>query len=170
MTPRSLAAHIVTELTRRGSRVAVAESLTGGALTSALVDVPGASAVLSGGVVAYATELKAALLGVDAELLAERGPIDRQVAVSMAEGVRERLAIGGAPAEFGIATTGAAGPYPQDGVPPGTVWVACASDAGSIAERLLVVGDRDAVRAAAVDAALELLARALGIAPGGAAE
>jgi nicotinamide-nucleotide amidase len=163
MTPSPLAERIVAELTRRGERVAVAESLTGGLLTSALVDVPGASAVVSGGVVAYATPLKSQLLGVDAALLAERGAIDAEVARQLAAGVRERLAIGGRAADHALATTGAAGPEPQDGHAPGTVWIGYADAAGATAELLQLAGGRDAIRHATVDAALALLARRLGI-------
>lgn len=158
-----LAQRIVAELVRRGERLAVAESLTGGLLASALVDVPGASAVFSGGVVAYATELKASLLGVDAALLAARGPIDPEVARQMASGARIRLAVGGRPAEFGLATTGAAGPDPQDGHAPGTVWVGFADAEGSEAVRLALAGDRSAIRAGAVAGALSLLATRLGL-------
>lgn len=163
MSPHPLAQRIVTELTRRGERVALAESLTGGMLTAALVDVPGASAVVSGGVVAYATELKAALLGVDEELLAARGAVDAEVATQMARGARIRLALDGRAAEYGLATTGVAGPDPQDGHRPGTVWVALACDAGEEAAGLFVVGDRPAVREASVEAALGLLADRLGL-------
>jgi nicotinamide-nucleotide amidase len=163
MTPSPLAERIVAELTRRGERVAVAESLTGGLLTSALVDVPGASAVVSGGVVAYATPLKSQVLGVDAALLAERGAIDAEVARQLAAGVRERLAIDGRAADHALATTGAAGPEPQDGHAPGTVWIGYADAAGATAELLQLAGGRDAIRHATVDAALALLARRLGI-------
>jgi len=162
MTP--LAQRIVAELVRRGERLAVAESLTGGLLASTLVGVPGASAVFSGGVVAYATGLKASLLGVDAELLASRGPIDPEVARQMASGVRTRLAVDGRPAEFGLATTGAAGPDPQDGHAPGTVWVGFADAEGSEAVQLALTGDRSAIRAGAVEGALSLLATRLGLA------
>ncbi|QNO36604.1 CinA family protein [Protaetiibacter sp. SSC-01] len=163
MSPHPLAVRIVAELARRGERVAVAESLTGGLLTSALVDVPGASAVVSGGVVAYATPLKASLLGVDAGLLAERGAIDAEVARQMAHGARTRLAVDGRPADHGVATTGAAGPDPQDGHPPGTVWLGYADAAGTHAELLSLPGTRDGIRRSAVEAALALLARRLGI-------
>lgn len=163
MTPRPLAAQIVAELTRRGERVAVAESLTGGLLSSALVDVPGASAVIAGGVVAYATELKVRLLGVDAALVAERGPVDADVAAQMASGVRERLVVGGEMPTYGIATTGVAGPDPQDGQAPGTVWIGLADASTSGAELLQLRGNRDAVRAASVDEALKILARRLGL-------
>jgi nicotinamide-nucleotide amidase len=163
MSPRPLAERIVAQLALRGERVVLAESLTGGLLTSALVDVSGASAVVTGGVVAYATELKSTLLDVDAVLLAERGAVDAEVAVQMAHGVRERLALDGRPADHALATTGVAGPEPQDGHPAGTVWIALSSDAGDDVRSLFIVGDRQAVREATVDAALELLAQRLGI-------
>lgn len=163
MSARPLAERIVAELALRGQRVAVAESLTGGMLTSALVDVPGASAVVSGGVVAYATELKTTMLGVDPALLAERGAVDADVARQMARGARERLLLDGRPADHGLATTGVAGPEPQDGHPAGTVWIALSSDAGEEVRSLLIVGDRAAVRDATVEAALGLLAARLGV-------
>ncbi|MCS0499316.1 CinA family protein [Protaetiibacter mangrovi] len=164
MTARSLAERIVGELTRRGERVALAESLTGGLLTSALVDVPGASLAVSGGVVAYATPLKAQLLGVDAGLLAERGPIDAEVARQMAAGVRERLALDGRAADWGLATTGVAGPDPQDGFAPGTLWVGIADAAGASAREFRLAGGRADIRAGAVAAALGLLAERLDVA------
>lgn len=163
MSPRPLAARIIAELTGRGERLAVAESLTGGLLTSAFVDVPGASAVLLGGVVAYASPVKASVLGVDAQLIAERGVIDAEVARQMARGVAARLAVDGQPAEYALATTGVAGPDPQDGHPAGTVWIGLATPAGERAHELTVSGGRPAIRAAAVDAALEILADELGI-------
>ena len=113
-------------LLARGETLAVAESLTGGALAAAVVAVPGVSATFRGGVVAYATELKSELLGVDAALLAARGPVDPDVAVAMAAGVRERLG-----ATWGLATTGVAGPDPQDGHPPGVCFVAVAGPDGT---------------------------------------
>lgn len=85
----------------RGWTLAVAESLTGGLLSARLVDVPGASLVHRGAVVAYATDLKARLLGVDDDLLTQRGPVDPDVALQMADGVRERIG-----ADVGLATTG----------------------------------------------------------------
>jgi nicotinamide-nucleotide amidase len=143
-------------LHERGETLAVAESLTGGALGAALVAVPGVSATFRGGVIAYATELKSELLGVDADQLARQGPVDPDVAVAMAVGVRERLG-----ATWGLATTGVAGPDPQDGHPPGVFFVALAGPDGSRVEALVLDGDRAAVRAAAVAAALALLRTAL---------
>jgi nicotinamide-nucleotide amidase len=132
--------------------LAVAESLTGGALAAAVVDVPGASTVLRGAVVAYATDLKHDLLGVDAALLAAEGAVHPEVARQMADGVRERLG-----ATWGLATTGVAGPDPQDGVAPGTVYVAITGPRSERVERLLLPGGRGEVRAATVRRALLLL-------------
>lgn len=163
MTPSPLAERIVAELTRRGERVAVAESLTGGLLASAFVDVPGASAVFGGGVVAYSTVFKAHLLGVDQALLDERGAVDPEVARQMASGVREGVPHRDFVVDYALATTGVAGPDPQDGQAPGTVWIGYADAAGASAELVQLAGGRDAIRHAAVDAALALLARRLGI-------
>jgi nicotinamide-nucleotide amidase len=115
----SPAAEVVELLTVRGETIAVAESLTGGLVAAEITPVPGASKVFRGSVTAYATELKHRLLGVDATLLAQRGAVDARVAAQMAAGVRRALE-----ADWGIATTGVAGPDPQDGQPVGTVFVA----------------------------------------------
>jgi nicotinamide-nucleotide amidase len=143
---------LVLELSRRGQTVAVAESLTGGMLCAALVDVPGASQVLRGGLVVYATDLKTSLAGVPADLLDQQGPVDPDVALAMARGARERCR-----ADWGLATTGVAGPDPQDGVAVGTVYVAVADAGDARVRRLELDGDRDAIRTEAVAAALDLL-------------
>ncbi|HEU0206369.1 MAG TPA: CinA family protein [Pseudolysinimonas sp.] len=148
------AARVIAELTRRRMTIAVAESLTGGLVVAELVSVPGASAVVRGGVVAYATELKSSLLGVDAELLAERSPIDSEVARQMAEGVRWRLGHDGAPADIGLATTGVAGPDPQDGHPVGEVWLGLAMEGRVEARGLTLGGDRASIRTATVSESL----------------
>jgi len=153
----ALARQAVETLASRDAALAVAESLTGGALCSALVGVPGASRTLRGGVVAYATDLKEALLGVDAVLLRANGPVDPDVAAQMAAGVRERLCPQETPA-FGVATTGVAGPDPQGGQPVGTVYLAVHGPLRDRVERLDLDGDRTAIRSAAVLAALRLLA------------
>lgn len=145
-------ADVVAACRAAGLTVAVAESLTAGLVAARLADVPGASEVLRGGVVAYATDLKASLLGVDAELLGRAGAVDPEVATQMACGVRERLG-----ADLGVATTGAAGPDPVDGHPPGTVYVAVATDRTSRVHAEHLPGDRAAVRTATVDLALTLL-------------
>ncbi|WAC66265.1 CinA family protein [Agrococcus sp. SL85] len=161
----ALAERAVLRAIERGATLAVAESLTGGALAAALVGVPGASAVLRLGVVAYATEMKGSVLHVPAALLRERGPVDPEVAVAMARGARELAAIDRAACTIGVATTGVAGPDPQDGHAPGEFHVGlearvATGRAVSAASRA-VDGDRSAVREAAVRAALELLLEAL---------
>ncbi|MBW8871253.1 MAG: CinA family protein [Leifsonia sp.] len=154
---------VVRTLIDRGLTVAVAESLTGGLVTAELTGVPGASAVVLGGAVVYATELKHTLLGVDADLLAAEGPVHPEVACQLASGVRERLAVGGRPADLGVATTGVAGPDPQGGRPVGTVYVGIASSEGARAVALELSGDRDAIRRETVAEAVRALASELGI-------
>ncbi len=143
-------------LTAGGRTVAVAESLTGGLVSGALTSVAGSSVVLRGGVVAYATDLKEALLGVPADLLASQGPVDPDVAAAMAAGVRRVLG-----ATYGIATTGVAGPGPADGKPAGTVFIAVAGPAGGAGQGLQLRGDRRQVREETVRQALSLLVNVL---------
>lgn len=152
----AVARTLVARLTARGETVGVAESLTGGLVVATLVGVPGASAVVNGGVVAYATPVKTSLLGVSAELLAANGAVDPEVARQMATGVRTAVAVDGRPATWGISTTGVAGPDPQDGKPVGTVFVGIASAERAEAVELHLDGDRGAIREATVS---ELLAR-----------
>lgn len=156
-----LAARVVAELIERGMSIAVAESLTGGLLVAELVSVPGASAVVRGGVVAYATDLKTRLLGVDAELLAARSPIDPEVARQMALGVRQRLARDGVPADVGVATTGVAGPDRQDGHPVGEVWIGVSIGQSTSAFGLHLEGDRASIRLASVSESLRRVLREL---------
>lgn len=152
------AARLVATMSSAGLTLAVAESLTGGGLAARVVDVPGASAVLRGGVVAYATDLKARLLGVDHALLSRQGPVDPEVALAMASGVRRVLG-----SDVGVSTTGVAGPDPQDGHAPGTVYVAVDDGRGRPqVRRLDLHGTRDEVRAKTVTAALGLLAEVIG--------
>jgi len=139
-------------LAAEGATVAVAESLTGGLLGAALTDMAGASATFRGGVLAYATELKGSLLGVPEPLLEAEGAVSAHVAAAMAAGVRDRL-----DATYGVALTGVAGPEPQDGQPPGTVFVGVAGPDDGVVEALQLTGDRDAIRAAAVRGALAAL-------------
>lgn len=156
----SPAAEVVRLLTVRGETLAVAESLTGGLVAAEITSVPGASKVFRGSVTAYATDLKHALLGVDATLLAERGAVDPQVAAQMAAGVRKALG-----ADWGLATTGVAGPEPQDGRPVGTVFVALdgplaarsGSAGGGKVEAPRLNGDRAEIRMKSVRSVLTLL-------------
>jgi PncC family amidohydrolase len=121
----SYAAELVELLITRGSTLVTAESLTGGLVGAAITAVPGCSSVYRGGVVTYATELKAQLLGVDRDLLDEVGAVHPRVVQAMAAGAARRLA-----ADYAVATTGVAGPSPQDGRPPGTVFVGVQGPSG----------------------------------------
>jgi nicotinamide-nucleotide amidase len=150
------ASEVLRLLDERGSTLAVAESLTGGLVAAELTGVPGASRTFRGSVTAYATALKHELLGVDAALLSARGAVDPQVAREMAEGVRGRLG-----ADWGAATTGVAGPDPQDGQPVGTVFVAVAGPGGATVSALRLSGDRTEIRQASVAAVLDLLGTCL---------
>ena len=157
------AADIIIALSIRGHTVATAESLTGGLLCGILTSVPGASAVVRGGVVAYAVDIKANVLNVDAELLARHGAVDPVVAVHMAVGVRHLFG-----ATYGVATTGSAGPDPDPGgtltgpVPPGRGFAAVAGPDGDV-----VIGfdnpdrDREGGRQGAIEATLTALRRSL---------
>ncbi len=168
MTPSTaLAESVIAALEQRGLTLGVAESLTGGAVTSELVGVPGASRVLLGGVVAYATPLKSSLLHVPESLLREHGAVHPEVALAMARGVREATGTAGRGADVGIATTGVAGPDPQDGAPVGRVFVAVVDARAELVRQLDVPSDRPGVRRAAVDAVLELLLNHLSGSSGG---
>lgn len=149
---------LIARLVRKGDTVAVAESLTGGLVCAALTAVPGASAVVRGSVTSYATDVKASVLGVDAHLLRSGGAVQAEVARQMAHGVRRLLG-----ATHGIATTGVAGPDPQDDVPVGRVFIAVGwDDAPGMpmdeVRMLDLTGDRAAIREQTVAAVLELLA------------
>jgi len=143
-------------LRERGQSLATAESLTGGLLGGRVTTVPGASEYYRGGVVAYATEAKAGLLGVDQRLLDQYGPVNEQVAGAMAAGARRAFEAG-----TGLATSGVAGPTEQGGQPVGTVCLAVADAADTVATTMRAPGDRAQVRAWAATLALDLLRRRL---------
>lgn len=152
----SVSERLAARLRELGWTIGVAESLTGGSVMAALASVPGVSAVLRGGVVAYATDVKQSLLGVDAALLAAHGPVHPRVASQMAEGARRAVARDGIGADVGLATTGIAGPVSPDGQPVGTVHLAVATPLGYRVESFVFAGDRDSIRAQATEAALRL--------------
>jgi nicotinamide-nucleotide amidase len=164
---RSSVAALLDVLATRGETLAVAESLTGGLLAATLVDVPGASRVFRGGLLVYATDLKASLAGVPEDLLAERGPVHPDVASALAEGARVRCQ-----ATWGLSTTGVAGPDPQHGIAPGTVYLGISgpaeggspvAPARTVARRFVFRGGRAAIRSSTVSAALDLLAEFAGL-------
>jgi nicotinamide-nucleotide amidase len=135
-----------------GLTIAVAESLTGGRLAAALTARPGSSAVFRGSVTAYATELKASILGVDPQLLALVGAVDGEVARQMAAGVRRLCG-----SDLALSTTGVAGPAEQDGKPVGTVCLGWSGAAGTGDALFRFPGDRSTIQDASVEAALNLM-------------
>ncbi|GAB2756637.1 CinA family protein [Salinifilum aidingensis] len=149
-------ARVLDRLRARGETAATAESLTAGLVTAALTGVAGASEVVRGGLVVYATDLKAELAEVDRAVLDEHGAVHPQVARMLAAGARRRCA-----ADWGVGLTGVAGPSEQDGVPPGTVHVGVAGPDTSAVRSVRLPGDRHEVRAAAVRVALEQLDRSV---------
>jgi nicotinamide-nucleotide amidase len=146
------AADVIRTLEERGETVATAESLTAGLVTAELTSVPGSSAVVRGGLVVYATDLKHTLAGVDATLLAEHGAVHPEVARQLAEGARERCG-----ATWGLGLTGVAGPDPQDGARPGTVHIGLSGPSGTFVRTLTLGGGRDEVRTSSTTAGLNLL-------------
>jgi len=151
-----LAVTAIGLLRERDYTVATAESLTGGLVAAALTTVPGSSSVFRGGIVAYAADLKTALLGVPGELLARVGTVHSEVAVAMARGARERLG-----SAVGLGTTGVAGPDPADGQPVGTVHLAVSFGDRVLHRLLALAGDRAQIRRETVDRVLALLIEAL---------
>lgn len=152
----------VGALVARAATLATAESLTGGLIGATLTAVPGASEAYLGGAVVYATRLKTELLGVPAGLIERAGVVSAEVALAMAAGAQERTG-----ADWAIAVTGVAGPSSQDGHAPGEVHV-CVRGRGTATtapavhlEHHRFAGDRAAIRAQTVSAALDLLLRAL---------
>lgn len=158
-----LSALVITTLMERKLTIAVAESLTGGLLVAELIRTPGASSVVLGGVVAYNTELKHTMLGVDDALLAEQGPVHPEVAIQMARGVRSALAVGGVLADVGVATTGVAGPEPQGGHAPGTAFIGISTRDGEFSVRVTLIGDRQQIRDGVVYESLVQLGKLWGI-------
>jgi nicotinamide-nucleotide amidase len=151
----ALAADVVARLAASGRTVATGESLTAGLIAATLAEVPGCSAVLTGGVVAYTPAVKAAVLGVPAAALAE-GLVSQAVAAALATGAARV-----AGADIGVGATGVAGPEPHDGQPVGSVWISVASGDRVLSRHLALAGGRQEIRCQTVVAALGLLADAL---------
>jgi PncC family amidohydrolase len=147
-----LGAQLHAELLVRGRTVATAESLTGGSVADLVSSTPGASATFVGGVVSYATRIKQQLLGVSEETVERHGVVSAECAAEMAAGVRALLG-----ADFGVSTTGVAGPDAQEGKPVGLVYVGVAGPAGVRTEELRLQGGRTEIRAEATRRAVAAL-------------
>lgn len=151
-----IAQEVLDLLAMRGESLSIAESVTGGAIATAITDIPGSSHSFLGGLVTYATESKVALLGIPRALIDRHGVVSEEIATAMARAVRTKMG-----STWSIATTGVAGPGPHHGIEAGTVWIAISGP--DEAAELLELGDigRDHVRSGAVAGALTLLSRIL---------
>jgi nicotinamide-nucleotide amidase len=151
-----LAAKVIDLLRERRETISCAESITGGALTAALVSVSGASDVLLGSIVAYSKEIKISQLGLSAELIDDKGLVSKEVAIAMAKGARQRLG-----SSWAISSTGSAGPTALDGSSPGEIWIAILGPDRQESVKFSINGARQEVISGAVESALTLLERIL---------
>ena len=115
-----LSKEILYKLYESGKTISTAESCTSGRIAEVLTSVPGASTYYKGGTICYSNEAKIKILGIDADLIAEKNAVSEEVAIEMVKGVCKILN-----SDYAIATTGFAGPGADSGIPVGTIWVAC---------------------------------------------
>ena len=146
-----LANELIQKLSQQHLTISVAESLTGGLVAASLTQIPGASAVFKGGIIAYRDEIKQKVLKVDSALITKFTSISEPVAQSMATNVREIMNT-----DIGIATTGVAGPEKSDGFAPGIVFVAISIGDHKICQKLELVGDRTQIRDQSVNEIFKL--------------
>jgi nicotinamide-nucleotide amidase len=146
-----LAYELIQKLGQGHLTISVAESLTGGLVAASLTQIPGASAVFKGGIIAYGDEIKQQVLKVDPALITKFTSISEPVAQSMATNVREIMNT-----DIGIATTGVAGPDKSDGFAPGIVFVAISIGDHKICQKLELVGDRTQIRDQSVNEIFKL--------------
>ncbi|SHK67476.1 CinA family protein [Fibrobacter sp. UWEL] len=152
-TINDLALAVKEALENKGEMMATAESCTGGLIASSIVDIPGSSAVLAGGIVAYQNEIKVKLLDVSASTIEKYGVVSAETVKEMAEGARKKFGC-----EWAVATTGIAGPGgAEPGKPVGTVWIGVASSLQNEAFCKNFSGNRKNVREKSVYIALQLL-------------
>jgi len=151
-----LAAKVIDLLRERRQTISCAESITGGAITSELVSVSGASDVLLGSIVAYSKQMKINQLGLSSELIESKGLVSKEVALEMANGARQRLG-----SSWAISSTGSAGPTALDGSSPGEIWIAILGPDRQESVKYSLNGARQEVISGAVESALTLLERIL---------
>lgn len=154
----NLAEIISRQLRAQNKTIGIAESCTGGLISSAFTDIPGVSKVFRGGVVCYNNEVKESMLDVPESILHQHGAVSAECAVAMATGAQERL-----DADYGLSITGYAGPTGggKAGDPAGTIYMGYASPTGLWSRKINIPGTRDVVRQRAVIAALDWMRRKL---------
>ena len=155
-TPDPLAVALIKQLRKLKKTVAVAESITGGLLAAAFTDVPGSSEVFLGGIVTYSDSAKTKFLEVPRRVLNKESAVSETVAITMAESIRTQFK-----SNFGIATTGVAGPGKAYGQKAGTVWLAISSQKSTMTIALELSGNRSEIRHATVTSALATFSRIL---------
>ena len=152
------AAKLVALCRAKNLTVAIAESCTGGLVAGAITAIPGSSAMFTHGFVTYSNAAKTDMLGVPADLIDTEGAVSEPVARHMAQGARQRAGV-----DMAISVTGVAGPDGGSAQKPvGTVWFGLADAHGTTAHHRLFPGNRDAIRQASVEFALQLLLRGNG--------
>lgn len=147
---------IVKKLKKLKATVSVAESITGGGIGAALTDISGASQVFLGGVIAYSDNAKIKELGISKVTLKKSSAVSEVIAIEMAEAVRKKFK-----SDYGISTTGVAGPGKAYGQKAGTVWIAISSANNTIAIPLALAGDRKSIRKATIESAFAAFSRIL---------
>jgi PncC family amidohydrolase len=150
----NLANLVVKKLKKKKLTLATAESITGGGLAQAITDIAGASEVFLGGVVTYSDKSKTKYLGVTSQLLKRKTAVSEEVAAEMAQAIRQEFK-----SDYGMATTGVAGPGKAYGQKPGTVWIAIASKKETVTIALALSGDRSSIRNATIESALATFER-----------
>ncbi|SCX13357.1 CinA family protein [Candidatus Aquiluna sp. UB-MaderosW2red] len=151
---------LIERLEKKGLFLAIAESVTGGLICARLIDTPGASRVVLGGIVAYQNDVKQNLLGVPSELLAKVGPVDSKVAMIMATSVRDKFALANTKnisRVIGLSSTGVAGPDPVGRSEVGEVLIGFSSSRGAGHRAFQFQGDREQIRSQSLAAALLVL-------------
>ncbi|MBF0387464.1 MAG: CinA family protein [Candidatus Omnitrophica bacterium] len=144
-------------LTSRNLTLATAESCTGGMIANTLTNIPGSSAFLAGGIIAYANRIKTTFLCVPPELIESQGAVSSAVAQAMAAGARKRFKV-----NYALATTGIAGPTGGTSLKPvGLVFIALATSRKTIVKKCFFTGNRLAIKKQASQTALALLAQTI---------
>jgi nicotinamide-nucleotide amidase len=151
-----VAKSVVKKLSKIRKSLSVAESITGGGLASALTDIPGASKVFIGGVIAYSDQVKINELSISKADLLKYGAVSEEIALAMAQGCLKKFKT-----DYALATTGVAGPGSDNGVKAGTAWVGVAGKGESFAIALSLSGTREIIRHATITSALAALERTL---------
>lgn len=156
MSDLEVAKSVVKKLSKIRKSLSVAESITGGGLASALTDIPGASKVFIGGVIAYSDQVKINELSISKADLLKYGAVSEEIALAMAQGCLKKFKT-----DYALATTGVAGPGSNNGVKAGTAWIGVAGKGESFAIALSLSGTREIIRHATITSALAALERTL---------